>query len=131
MNETLKAVESPTLSKRGRPRYVLVNIETGEIVDDAQGYGYKTASGAHRSWAYTHRDKSKDKEKQAEYSRIKKWLKEHKSFVNLLEAELFDISVGRVPGGKFDAKLVQEVLDTCGLEIDFKIRDLIRVWNQS
>ena len=41
------------------PRFVLVDTETGEIVDDAQGYGYKTASGAHKAYGYkkTHRRK--------------------------------------------------------------------------
>ena len=38
-------------------RYVLVDTETGEIVDDAQGYGYRTAYGAHKAygWKQKHR----------------------------------------------------------------------------
>ena len=38
-------------------RFVLVDTETGEIIDDAQGCGYKTAQGAHRAygWKQTHR----------------------------------------------------------------------------
>lgn len=40
-------------------RWAIVNIETGEIIDDAQGYGYKTASGAYRAfgWKSKHRNK--------------------------------------------------------------------------
>lgn len=33
-------------------RFVLVDTETGEIVDDAQGYGYKTAHGAHKAYGW-------------------------------------------------------------------------------
>lgn len=40
-------------------RYVLVDTETGEIVDDSQGCGYKTAQGAYKAygWKKTHRRK--------------------------------------------------------------------------
>ena len=31
-------------------RWVMKNINTGEILDDAQGYGYRTAQKAHAAW---------------------------------------------------------------------------------
>lgn len=40
-------------------RYRLVNMDTDEIVDDAQGYGYKTAAGAHRAYGYKSMPKSR------------------------------------------------------------------------
>jgi len=44
-------------------RFVLVDTETGEIVDDAQGYGYTSAVGAHKAygWKQTHRREKKRK----------------------------------------------------------------------
>ena len=38
-------------------RFVIMDLETGEILDDAQGYGYKTAVKAHRAygWKQSHR----------------------------------------------------------------------------
>ena len=42
-----RAKLSPTLSKRKDERYVMVNLETGEIVDDCRGYGYKTKQSAY------------------------------------------------------------------------------------
>ncbi|QVK19782.1 hypothetical protein KHQ81_15865 (plasmid) [Mycoplasmatota bacterium] len=33
-------------------RYVIVNKETGEIIDDCQGYGYKTKQKAYVSYNY-------------------------------------------------------------------------------
>lgn len=33
-------------------RYVIADTETGEILDDAQGYGYKTAQGAYKAYGY-------------------------------------------------------------------------------
>lgn len=44
-------------------RYVIKDMESGTIVDDAQGYGYKSAQKAYAGWAYKSRDKSKDTEK--------------------------------------------------------------------
>ena len=40
-------------------RYRLVDVATGEIVDDAQGYGYRTAAGAHRAYGYKSMPKSR------------------------------------------------------------------------
>lgn len=50
-------------SETREKRYVIIDTESGEIVDDAQGYGYKTAQKAYAGWSYKNRDKSKDKEK--------------------------------------------------------------------
>ena len=33
-------------------RYVIKDMESGTIVDDAQGYGYKSAQKAYAGWAY-------------------------------------------------------------------------------
>ena len=40
--EEYKIYKSTELSKPYDDRYIVVSTETGEIVDDAQGYGYKS-----------------------------------------------------------------------------------------
>ena len=47
MYKQYKAMESETLSKPFDPRYVVVDTITGEIVDDAQGWGFKSKEGAY------------------------------------------------------------------------------------
>lgn len=37
----------------------IVSVDTGEVLDDAQGYGYKTAQKAYAGYSYKNRDKSK------------------------------------------------------------------------
>ncbi|QNJ89942.1 hypothetical protein HZU40_00320 (plasmid) [Mycolicibacterium fluoranthenivorans] len=49
---SVKVVVSAALSDRFEKRYVVVDEATGDVVDDAQGYGYKTAQNAHRAHAY-------------------------------------------------------------------------------
>ena len=44
-------------------RFAVFDAETGEMLDDAQGYGYRTAKKAWAAWTYKNRDKSKDREK--------------------------------------------------------------------
>jgi hypothetical protein len=89
-------------------RFCIVSTETGEVLDDAQGYGYKTAQKAYAAYAYKTRDKSKDKEKRIRKERIRQWMKEHKSFVRAMDTAAFEIAKGSwAPGDRFDAKVVK------------------------
>lgn len=110
-------------------RYCIVSTDTGEVLDDAQGYGYKTAQKAYSAYAYKTRDKSKDKEKQEKKRHIKQWMKEHKSFVEAMDCIAFEIAKGAWgPDDKFNASLVKEMLSNYGLEPDFKASELLKVW---
>ena len=42
-NSPYKVIPSDTLGDRWEKRYIVVDAETGKILDDAQGYGYKSA----------------------------------------------------------------------------------------
>lgn len=49
-----EAVYSEKLSKeRGDIRYIIIDQDTGEILDDANGWGYKSARNAYRRFGYT------------------------------------------------------------------------------
>ena len=82
-------------SETREKRYVIIDTESGEIVDDAQGYGYKTAQKAYAGWSYKNRDKSKDKEKAEKERIIARWMRENKKFVRLLDRVAFEIHVGK------------------------------------
>ena len=113
-------------------RFCIVSTETGEVLDDAQGYGYKTAQKAYAAYSYKTRDKSKDKEKLAKKRRIQKWMKEHKSFVRAMNETAFEIAKGSWgPEDKFDAKQVKKMLKDFELEPDFSAAELLRVWRNS
>lgn len=110
-------------------RYCIVSTKTGEILDDAQGYGYKTAQKAYSAYAYKTRDKTKDKEKAEKKRHIRKWMKEHKSFVSFMDDIALEIAMGKwAPDDKFNAKLVQKMLDDNELKPDFTAAELLRVW---
>ena len=120
----------PAYDKTKR-RFCIVSTDTGEILDDAQGYGYKTAQKAYAAYAYKTRDKSKDKEKLAKKNHIRQWMKEHKSFVRAMDDTAFEIAKGTWgPDDKFNAKLVGEMLKDYGLEPDFSASELLKVWQK-
>lgn len=110
-------------------RYCIVSTDTGEVLDDAQGYGYKTAQKAYSAYAYKTRDKSKDKKKQEKKRHIQQWMKEHKSFVKAMDDTAFEIAKGTWGyNDKFDASLVKEMLSNFELEPDFTASELLKAW---
>ncbi len=86
-----------------------MNRETGETLDDAQGYGYKTIQKAYAAWAYKNRDRSKEHGRVVKKKHIQKWMKEHKSFVKVMDTYAFKIAKGSCgPDDKFNAKFVKK-----------------------
>lgn len=112
-------------------RFCIVSTETGEILDDAQGYGYKTAQKAYAAYGYKTRDGSKDEAKRQKKEHIKDWMRKHKGFVRFMDEVAFEIAKGSWgPNNKFDAKRVQELLDTAELSPDFTAAELLAVWRK-
>lgn len=48
----LIAVRSVSLSRPNDERFVLIDRNTRDVVDDAHGHGYKTPNAAHASYAF-------------------------------------------------------------------------------
>ena len=124
----IAVIESEKLSGEYYKRYVVVDKDTGEVLDDAQGYGYKSAQKAHAAYAYKTRDRSKDAEKRVKKRHILKWLKEHKDFGQLMEDTAFDCVKC---GEQFNAALVRKMLKENNLDVDFTAGELLQVWKTS
>ena len=132
MNKRYKAIvfSSPMDSEKARIRYAIKDIETGEIVDDAQGYGYRSAQKAYAGWAYKNRDRSKDTEKAEKEIIILQWMKENRSFIRLLDTLAFEIVKGsHAPEDKVDVNFVRKLLKENGYrDLPFTARDLYKYW---
>lgn len=114
---------SPELSKRYEPRYVIVNEETGEILDDANGYGYKTTQAAHKGWAYKSKPKSEKDKMNKQYLIVMNWIKENKKVVGGLEDLYFyDFK----DGVEVTNKDVEEVI---GKHEEFTTKEFLYVYN--
>ena len=96
-------------------RYVIIEKETGKLLDDAQGYGYKTSQGAHKAGWYKYQ---RGKEKlTSEKSDAKKFWKQHrdiqKVFGESLECWVKEIARGEIT----EAEIVSDIEKRFGIEI--------------
>ena len=85
----ITVVKSEKLSDKYGDRFIVVDEETGEILDDAQGYGYRSPQKAYAALAWkaggnldkpkTAEDKRRERKqaKERKRERIKQWLKKH------------------------------------------------------
>ena len=106
---TAKAVRSPSLSSDYEDRFVLVDKETGEIVDDAQGYGFTTERKAYACFAYHY---YKDNE-------IIKWAECHTGIVAKVKAL-----------DKINAKTVKQIFKDTNTKVNFGVKEFLRVYHK-
>lgn len=130
-SSNIKAIKSESLSSNYDTRFVIVNTETGEILDDAQGYGYRSAQKAYAAYTYKHRDKSKDKQRKQEEKAIKKWWQDHKELSEDLEQIAFEIAKGSWgQDDKLDPKLLKTILKQENIESEYSPGKLLKVWKK-
>ena len=75
--ENIAVMESASLSKPRDARYVVVSTITGEVLDDAQGYGYRSKQRAYRAWGYKVSRQEKRSAGKSTSTTIKHALKPH------------------------------------------------------
>lgn len=128
-NKYLKAVQSDELSKPYDNRYVMIDTRTGEILDDAQGYGYKTIKKAFAAFCYKqHNSKSDAKKKKTLQKRIGKWLNSHRSLSSYLDDCLFR-AYKYQEEDQFDEQFLKDVLKEYNIELtSFSVKQLLEYY---
>ena len=112
MDDNIKAILSETLSKEYDNRYVIVDTETGEVLDDANGYGFKSQKAAYKAFWYKNRTKEENKNYNNKKKNVKLFLKEHKYIKKDFEQFAFEIQKGSWgPNDKVNTNLVKMILD--------------------
>ena len=129
MAQTYMAVRADRSSNDYQQRYVIIDKETGEILDDANGYGYKSKQKAYAGYGWKNRDTSKDAERAEKKHKIKQWMKEHKSFMRDLDQFAFEIYKGSWGSDdKVDVNFIKDMFKEYGFETEFSARDFFKVW---
>ena len=112
-----------------KKRFIIIDANTGELLDDAQGYGFKTAQKAYASYGY----KSKlNGRKPANKAVIKAWIKKdpkHAKFIKHLDKV---ISNGFYPDDdltdyefkKYIKDTIEKVISETDFEIPFNVSEL-------
>ena len=126
-SKNIKAIKSEVLSSRRSDRYVIVDTETGEILDDAQGFGYKSAPKAYAAYNYKNKSDKEKLDKMEHYVKVYKWMISHKKVKDyFMDIELND---AKYPGeyGPVSVKDAEEIMKEYDDDF-FKPRDLKYVW---
>ena len=69
-----KKLKAEKVVIKNNPRFIIVDSETGEVLDDAQGYGYKTIQGAFKAYKFKRLTKEERKERENKIALVKKWM---------------------------------------------------------
>lgn len=107
------------IDKITETRYIIINEETGEILDDAQGYGYKTAKKAHAAWWYKHRDK----EYIAKENKVYEYLKSNKKLCDDIFDEMWYCTKDN---DDFNSKNVEAILVNYP-DCNFSAKDIYKI----
>ena len=119
---TISVVKSDALSKGNVTRFVVIDRETKEILDDAQGYGFKSIDGAYKAYIYW----SHQHEKQVQ---IQQWLKENPVFVSILNDTYRKCNeLGHRPSNIQMIQYIEWLLSVFDLKIDCSTQELVREW---
>lgn len=120
-----KVVESSVLSRPGDTRYVVIDEDTGKILDDADGYGYKTKQNAHRAYGYRSASPAVKKRREQTKKAVREWCIANKTVVKDLSDEAF---YAAKDGESFDAENVKRYLRQNGIEMPFTVQEFLRYW---
>ncbi|MCA2247524.1 hypothetical protein JF729_06900 [Mycobacterium intracellulare] len=123
---SVKVVVSTALSDRFEKRYVVVDAVTGNTVDDAQGYGYKTAQNAHRAHAYKAMPPKKKRQRAAARRQVRRWCIANPEFMQHVESAMF---YAVKDGSNLTEADVRAMLDEHGVELPFSVKALMQHWD--
>lgn len=112
-------------------RYQIIDAATGKVLDDAQGYGYRTPQKAHAAWAYKHPNKNSSRPNKSMERKIRRWMSNHEEFCSDLENYCVDL--WKETQGKHgfpSAKELQKFLQEKDPEISFTATQFRWVWQR-
>ena len=118
-----KVIRSKKLSNGYDNRYVIINPETQEILDDANGYGYKSKENAYKAWKYKTRSFEDQNERNKKYEAVIKWIDKNKKIIDELDNMAF---YALKDGDNLTTKDIEEVI---GKHEEFTTRQFIYVYH--
>lgn len=128
-----KVVKSVALSSPYDPRYIVVDAESGKTLDDANGYGYKSAQKAHAAFGYKRKPHAQKKAEEKTKAAVRKWLQDHQNFKENVEDAVLQIAKTSPYGinVKLGVNFLNECLKEAGItDLPFSAKDLHRYWFQ-
>lgn len=120
--DKIEIIKDPTKGDR----WIIVSKETGEIIDDANGYGFKTDIDAYK--CYCHKETTNIDYKEEKIELIKNWLNGHKDFTKALETLSWDCSQN---GEEFNENSVKYLLNKMDIHTNqITSKEIFKVWTK-
>lgn len=105
-------------------RYRLVDGDTGEVFDDAQGRGYRSAVKALSSFRFKNRPREAFEQQRSALNGVQEWCAQNKDLCKKIKTEMQSAAVH---DEYFGEDTVAEIIGTdVSSELPFAIRDLVR-----
>ena len=126
-------IQSKKLSKPNSPRYIIADIVNKVVLDDAQGYGYRTVENAQKSWMFKqtkyYQNMQEEKSRRREINAwldTQHWLskalftQEKLSETGLLRNESMD--------NQFNVPFVEKTLNEQGITSPYTSSEILDAW---
>lgn len=110
------------------PRWCVVDMH-GNLLDDAQGYGYKSKQNAARAYSYKIKPKWQKEDRKKLDKQIKSWMKENQEFCRDLEDIQFRLIKENYGSKAINTAGIKDLWAEYNLNPPFSARDFLRVWN--
>ncbi len=95
-------------------RYIVIDEDTGETLDDAQGYGFKTYEKALACWRYKNRTPEQKAKRRQKIKVVNDWCRANKKVVSAIDDAAF---YAWKDSEEFNAASVREVFAAFGINI--------------
>lgn len=117
----------PFVSERshGESRWRVVEKETGKVLDDAHGWGYKSKRNAHIGWRLANRSREEVEAENNRRRAVREWLVLQEELLMAFdEGSLYAAREGM----DFDASSVGALLKALEIETEFNPREIFNAW---
>ena len=103
---------------KGKDRFIIKDIRTGRVLDDANGHGYHTREKAKISWDYKH----------TSHYRATKWLKHNRDVLKFMDFYFKESNCSDINSVSFNENfLASRIVEGVG-RANFEVSDLIAAW---
>lgn len=113
-------------------RWVIVDVDTGEVLDDAQGYGYRTSEKACTAYRFKSLSPERQEKAKEKYKLLHKWCKENREFIKSMDMAVLEVASG-IYGSKkkIDTSFVEKLLKENGYtDLPFSAKELFQHWKR-
>jgi hypothetical protein len=93
------------------PRFEIYDTVTGNMVDNAQGYGYTSVKKAYAAYYYKHKKKESSKQRNAD-RKARRWLRGNPDIADGIDSDIFDyfLHAGEAPSKEDYLKLAESAI---------------------